>query len=243
MNTFSTELQLILLIVILILYDSSRLIYTNQMVFIFSKKWSFINDINLMNINGKSLYISNPLLVFQEEYILECNFDEIDFLKNENLPNINKNIKLLLAFFGYVSFFLLVLILPILLLSNRNEMHLLICVSLIYLTSLICGLTIIFSHRKLNISKNNSINLFFEFILCPPFTVNVIKKISNFQKVNNNIISAALRNFNQYDWYKLCTIMRVKIENEISVTKNQFLVSKLEKSLKIFEGFKKHDEQ
>lgn len=245
MNLISTDIQLILLAVLLFLYDSSHLIYINETVLTCSNnKWNFINDRNLMNIRGKGLYISNPISLHKAEYILNWKFDDLDFIQENDIPNFNRKIKILLNILAFTSWFLIFLCLPYLLFFYKTDFNLIICTIFIYTVSAITGMLMIVCHEKLNLTRKKAINLALEFIFCPPFNANVIRKITRSQKIQVNLISVAVRKLNPSKWDELCSILAEKLEDEINNTVNNFVqIAKLNRSLKIIKGIKENDEQ
>jgi hypothetical protein len=54
-----------------------------------------------------------------------------------------------------------------------------------------------------------------EFVFCPPFTANVIRKISHLQQLNINFIAAAIRTIPAERWEELRYILDKKIQFEI----------------------------
>jgi len=240
----STDIQLILLAVFLFLYDSSHLVYINESVLTCSNNnWDFIDDRNLMNIKGKGLYISNPFILNKFEYILSWKFDDLDFIQKFDVQDFDNFLKNILISLAYISWVLIFICLPYLLIFYKTDLNLLICTCLIYTVSALTGIIIIVYRNKLSLTKKMAINLAIEFLFCPPFNPNVIRKITKLQDIQENLISVAVRKLSPAKWEKLCKILAEKIKDEISNNDNNFnQIEKLKRSLKIIEGINENDE-
>ena len=227
-----------LLAAFLLLYDSSHLTYTNEMFFIRSKnKWRYVNDSNFIQINGRSLYVSNPFFLHQEEYLLKWDFEKINFLEAKPLPQINRDMKWILTALAYVSLVLVFLVLPWLLFGFRTDVNLAVCAGLIYANALLIGSLVWAYQSQLGISKKHAHGLLLELILCPLFSINIIKKISALQSVNVNLISAAIRHLDSTQWHELCLILKEKINDELSHSDlDEEYTRQLSRSLHVFEG-------
>ena len=244
MSFISTDIQLILLAVFLFLYDSSHLVYINESVLTCSNNnWDFIDDRNLINIRGKGLYISNPFILNKFEYILSWKFDDLDFVQKNDIQNFDNGLKSILITFAYVSWILIFICLPYLLFFYKTDLNLLICTCFIYIVSALTGIMIIAYHNKLNLTKKKAINLAIEFLFCPPFNPNVIRKITKLQNIQENLIAVAVRKLSPTKWEELCKILAEKIKDEISNNASNFNeIEKLKRTLKIINGINVNDE-
>ena len=199
----------------LFIYDSSHLLKPNEAVLIRKiNSWTYFCSIGNFSFRGMDLYISNPLIIHRAEYILAWDFENIDITQKFDLPhrNLAHNALTILA---YVSWVLLFILLPFLLFFFRTEAALLLCTGLIYLASIFTSIIVYRCRTELNLSKKQSIDMALEFVFCPPFTANVIRKISRLQQLNINFIAAAIRTIPAEKWEELRYVLDKKIQFEI----------------------------
>jgi hypothetical protein len=173
----SFEALLVLGVFGLYCYDSFMLLNFNELIFIrFKKKWSYKFPILSLQLLRKFPFLPNlltpnvPLFqVFWPSRDQGLNTKELDTFIKSALPiQIISVLLLLLMFIG----------LPIIAFTYGSSVKLLIIFSTIY-SLIVCILIYIFNQKhNLKISNTKFLSIAFESIVCPPFSLNMVRKIS-----------------------------------------------------------------
>lgn len=214
------EMQLILFAAFLFTYDSSHLLQTNEAVLTRANgSWDFFFPINGFTVRGKALYISNPLLLHREEFFLAYQFADLDLLEKPDFANQQYS-KTSLCILAFASQFLIFIILPYLLFFFKTDINLLICTALIYSTAIIAGISVILKRDEIGLTKKQAYEMALEFIFCPPFTANVIRKISRSHKIKANLIPASICLLTAERWQLLSILLLDKLEEQIEINED-----------------------
>jgi hypothetical protein len=105
-----------------------------------------------------------------------------------------------LSFLAYCSLISIFALLPTSLFLFKSDLILLLNVAFIYIVSLTAAVTVIFNDKKLGFSRKQARSLAIEFIMCPPFTINVVRRITNVIPINFNLIVAAKQLLDNDEW-------------------------------------------
>lgn len=175
--TPSFEILLILGIVCFYLIDSAMLLYINEVVFIrLYDKWTFRNPRGNWRILGKMPYIPNPFTpnspIFRGLWSSSP--------KQTSKCGSVESLLVALQPLGYLSsllFGLQVFSLSLVVLLIGTGLEFFLVIGMIY--SVICAMIayIFFTRNQLGLSKKRALNLGFEMLTCPPFAINIVRKI------------------------------------------------------------------
>ena len=173
----SFEVLLVLGVFGLYCYDSLMLLNFNELIFIKSKlNWSYRFPILSFQLLRKFPFLPNLLtpnvLLFQVFWPSSdqgLNIKELNTFIKSVLPIQIMSVLLLLLMF---------ICLPIIAFTYGSSVKLLIIFSAIYCL-IVCILIYIFNQKyKLKISNTKFLSIAFESIVCPPFALNLVRKIS-----------------------------------------------------------------
>lgn len=175
----SFEVLLIIGVVGFYLYDSAILIFSNELIFIESYgRWTVTLPSSRWRIMGKLLYFPNPFtphnLIFRTSWSTAYN------PSNPELEGIFK----LLAPMSYLRLLVLILIvlltvvLPIVILRLGTGIEFLKVLFLIYYTIFNMLFYVYIKRINLGLNKKAFATLAFDALACPPFAINLIRKIS-----------------------------------------------------------------
>jgi hypothetical protein len=175
----SFELWILLGLIGFYLFDSAVLVFSNEIVF-FEKhgRWFVSLPKDRWRMMGKRLFIPNPFtpnyLMFIEawsaterslEGVLQDTSDLISAVKYLRLPVI-------------LLMILLIFVLPLVIFKLGTGMTALIVLMLIYLVVMSMLFYIYTGREKLGLNKRQVLSIAFEAISCPPFAINLIRKIT-----------------------------------------------------------------
>jgi hypothetical protein len=214
----SIEAQLMALVAFFYVYDAAQLLYANEGVISpAGKEWLAASAKNGWTLRGRSLFLPNLLTPHRPIYRLLWNSSridaasEIDWQAEKRLyrPLIPVVYGMGVALFG---------LLPAALFYFRSDIVLLACAVLIYLQSLFAGIALFTGRQRLHISSRKAWALFVECLLCPPFAINLIRKLSSQRAPAETFVGAAFRLLDQEQWPVLRDDLIALIELEMTST-------------------------
>ena len=212
----SPEMQLLLAAAFFFIYDSAHLLGTNEVILIPNRpSWNYVSGRNGITICGKKLLISHPFALHRPEYRLHWDYRQVVGLADGNLPPYLPRHGLL-ALIAYSSWLLIFLVFPVVLLHFRNDQALLICAAAIYAISLLASFTVIANHQELGLTLHQARAMALDFVLCPPFTPNIVRRISYTQENNFSLIAAAKRHLLEERWAQFHAELLEEVDVQIN---------------------------
>lgn len=178
--TISFETWLVLGIIGFYLFDSAMLLFSNELIFIEKKgKWIFACPESRWQLMRKIPYLPNPLTpgkaLFRVSWLLS---------KTDEQQESREALKRFLNAFNPLRlmtsalFILLMIGIPIVLFIFGTGLGFLLLIGLIYLIIVIM-LTLIYRQKEtFGVSGNVIAKLAFDSLACPPFALNLIRKIT-----------------------------------------------------------------
>lgn len=193
------EYWVILGLVGLYLYDSAKLIGYNQ-VFLYTglrSKFSIHVPSKNMNMLKKYLFFTHPFHSSHLLFILQWNLNaqkkhnELQF--SDEIPNVKKQVDSLrkLQLSSIVVWILTLIVFPLLFLMQQSYLLILSTLLLIYLINIAQAAYIIFKRKLLSLNKIQCISFFIDALFCPPFALNLLKKITLNKEIQNDAIYIA----------------------------------------------------
>lgn len=180
----SLETLLVLGIVGFYIYDSTYLYFYNEFNIRkgFTKSFypQFISK--KLNFFNKYLVIFNIFLPYQLTF--KCSWKAISsnqkINSQDDIDTINTISKTLkpLQFINILLFLFTLILLPLVILLKLNYEILAITLAAIYLLNIINIFYVIFKRKNLKLSWIKVLQLTLDIFLCPPFSVNLLRKIS-----------------------------------------------------------------
>jgi hypothetical protein len=191
----STELLFILGLVGLYLYDSAQLRFYNE----FFISYGFGNKLNygslFPSIHFAKKFLSFPDVMFPHRLQFHCQW-QLHTLNpqhiqlNQDIKHIHQYNKILqpLKYSTLLVMICTLIILPLALLLQSSYTVLAILTILIYGLHLLNSFYIFMQRRSLQLSKKFLSHLLLDTLLCPPFALNSLRKISLQLKLNSDAI-------------------------------------------------------
>jgi len=193
------EIALWVGIIIFYVYHSSKLIYKNE--FFLTKGfflWSYVFPNNLLSLSKKYIYIPNILLPHLIHFQFFYPSKDKKLLAKE-AKEIKEFCKILLSLqaLTFIQFILLCLVFPLMTLKGIDNYSLLLVVIVNFLF-VICELLIfLFFQKKIGLSKRKIYSIFLQNMLCPPFSINLIRELSFIQNIKNQPITMSKKFLNK----------------------------------------------
>ncbi|MCE1270358.1 MAG: hypothetical protein LWW88_02115 [Acinetobacter sp.] len=187
------------------IYDSAHLYFYNE--FNITKGirpiFNFQHISKMLNFFNKYLVIPN--LFLSHQLIFKCawkikNISSPTHLDSEgNIKIISKTLQPL-QFLNILLFWLTIGILPILIIFKFGYIALTITLSLIYLLNLVSIIFVIIKRKVLQLSWSKVMQLLLDILLCPPFALNLLRKISlNYNiETEGTVLAAQILNTKNY---------------------------------------------
>ncbi len=232
----SYEVLLVIGIYGFYIYDSIFLVYSNQIVFVESLgKWKFSFPSYRYRLRGKFLFLPNILTPYKAIFLQSWPSQEKQFSSSSN----NKQkifLKELLPYRIYsVSIaFLVLLALPLGIFFLASTNLLLVILLSIYFLSLTLVTNLWFDRRNLNLTNKEVVSIAIDAIACPPFAVNIVKKISLKMRSENSPINFANKHLSKKDLAIFNNILFERV-NE-SLEENESNLDWCEKLIKFKKG-------
>jgi hypothetical protein len=156
-------------------------------------------------LNFFNKYLVIPNLFLSHQLIFKCawkikNISSPTHLDSEgNIKIISKTLQPL-QFLNILLFWLTIGILPILIIFKFGYIALTITLSLIYLLNLVSIIFVIIKRKVLQLSWSKVMQLLLDILLCPPFALNLLRKISlNYNiETEGTVLAAQILNTKNY---------------------------------------------
>lgn len=212
----SFEILLVLGVVGFYLYDSSMLLYTNELIFIRNRRsWRTCSTRHNPLLLGKRLYIPNPLTpnvavfrVYWSEF--ELRSKDIDYSLNVFLTGLMPLGYLILLLFG-----LMFLCLPAVLFCYGSGAQLLWLMAIVY-SNIVMIFLLVFQQREIfGLSKKLCFFLLIESLACAPFALNVLRKITLHRSQFMDPIEFARKYFDDESFRTLILVIRDEIGEQL----------------------------
>lgn len=229
----SLESLLVLGIVGFYIYDSTYLYFYNEFII----KKGFKHSFKAQFISKKLNFLNKYLVIFEfflpYQLVFKCAWKLNDLNNKVTSHEDIKNIQLItttlkpLQFINIILFILILILLPIIFLLKLNYVILAITISTIYLLNLINIFYVISKRKKLQLSWVKVSQLALDTFLCPPFSLNLLRKISlNYAiKSEGTILAKQILTEKGYQEFLNNILRDLKILKSIS---NQESISKIE---------------
>lgn len=212
---FEAELALMACAIGLYLYDSAFLLYYNEAVV--SPKgrdgWS-VSFGSTMHFRGKELFIPFPLTPHRPLFRLTWNLDQPRRACDPGWTSRRAALRPLVPLVWGMALAVFVL-LPLGLFSRLGDGMLLAAIALLYLNIVAALGWLALERGRLGIAGKRLAALAFEALVCSPFAINLIRKVSAEMPVQEDLVDAALRLQAPEDWDRTRKQLVARIEEEL----------------------------
>ncbi len=212
MSPLSYELELLALAVAFYLYDSSVLLFSNEVVLTCdsARRWSAITGQGGIQLAGRTLCVLNPFTPYRAAFRLCWNYDQMDPDKQDSSWSGRAlNLRPLTATTLCTGLALFVL-LPIGMLSPLGAYGVIPAVSLMYGSILLA----LWQQRSI-LARNDRrryLGSAFECIACPPFAVNLIRRSTLAERIAEPAPIAAARLLDSGRWREVRDYYAMRLE-------------------------------
>lgn len=209
----SAEIFLVVGVYALYLYDSTMLLYANEIV-IFKSRGGFSATVGSdFQVRRRFLYLPNPL--FPDRILFRGSWAWTDAPGREEFtPGLLQFIDGLAgvktACFSLTI--LLLLILPTMLLAGSHPLFFLVLLGAIYAAIFTMSYSVWTHRRALQLSKNEALKISLEAFLCPPFAINFPRSVCAKRGLNEDAFSLAKRLVPAERWPSFAAGMQSRIQ-------------------------------
>jgi hypothetical protein len=215
----SYEFELLALAVLFYLYDSSGLLYSNEAILTCdgAQCWRVAGSFAGFTFAGRSLFMLNPFTPYRPSYRLNWDFSKIanvvdDRSWSESAQCIRYGAQISLA--GGIGLFVL---LPVGMFTDLGIYAIIPALLLLY-GSIVISL---FNLRRKKILQTFSRKRFwgfaFECLACPPFGVNMIRRITLTERIPESLPLAAVRLLDPKRWAEARDRCITRIDDELNL--------------------------
>ena len=211
-----TEALLMALVVGVYLYDSALRMYSNEAVMIpvGQDRWLAGFGSNKTTFKGKEFYLPNLLVptrpLFKLAWDFEIAIPSQDFRWSIARKEFGHFVPLVWGLAA--STFLL---LPVALFGRLGDLIILLAFSLIYLHVLLIILLLWIERAKFDVTARGFAVIAVDLLICPPFALNIVKRLSLIVSVQEDFINAARRLQSPVDWETTKTQVLARLDDEI----------------------------
>ena len=219
MNPFSYGVELLALAVALYLYDASVLLFANEalLVNVGARRWQLQLPRTGFLLSGRAYCLLNPLTPQRPVFRLSFDFERLSAASEQ--PEWTERAAALASLrpatvgcaIGLYGLLPLALFTPL-------SLYALIPALLLLYGSALYGLWRLRTARSL--LRMNLVRYFgfaAECLLCPPFAVNMVRRLSLAQRVIESLPSAGARLLTAADWQRLRAHCQARLDGELQV--------------------------
>jgi hypothetical protein len=188
------EILLMTAIIGLYLYDSAMLLYGNQAILAATRrgKWLVEFGSSTYQVLRKDLYIPNPFLPHRAQFLLSWKLEGGPAEAEVSLAEYARSARPLGLMVWCMAMALFVL-LPLGFFTRLGDPMLLIAVLVLY-ASIIAALAWLWMHRgSFRLTGKKFAAIAFESVVCSPFALNLVRKVTLGVPVHEDLVSAAMR--------------------------------------------------
>jgi hypothetical protein len=213
----SYELELFALAVILYLYDSSVLLYSNEAVLACNRTrgWSAPTGWISFEWAGRSLCVLNPLTPGRPSFRLHWDFRSSKTGDEDPSWSSRAEEFKVLAPFCLAAGISLYILLPLGMFTRLGTYAIVPALILLYGSILLALIQLRRRNSVLAIGGKRFWGIVFESIACPPFAVNMVRHITLADRINDPLPLAAVRLLDEAQWSRLRERCLSIIDDEI----------------------------
>ena len=202
----------------LYLYDSVLLLYSNEAVLIAHGKqgWSAGFGSRHTTLRGRHVYIPNPLLPARALFRLTWKTGnpqparpDLWIGQRDALSCLTVPVWCLAA--------LVFLLLPVTLFGGLGDLPIALTFLLIYFTVLVIVFLLWFNRRRFDLTTGRCALLALDLLICPPFALNIIRRISLRQTLREDFIDVARRLLAPSDWDTTRLEILARLDDELAI--------------------------
>ncbi|SDP69594.1 hypothetical protein SAMN05216303_106152 [Rhodoferax sp. OV413] len=200
----------------LYIFDSARLLSGNEAIMrSCGQGWQAVFGSNRWKIRGKEPYIPNPLTPYVQMYVLQW-----DFVRVGGQEQGDGALKKRPEFSSFTPFVILsalclFVLLPIGLYTRAGVWAALPAVMTMYLSNVAALVTLARRRRVLGLTPSQYWGLVVECLTCPPFAINLIRRLCALQPVKEDFVAASARVLPEEALTEVNTQCRLRLDEQI----------------------------
>jgi hypothetical protein len=217
--TISLEILLVLGVIGFYTLDSAMLLYSNELVFLENDNhWNFVSPNSKWHFLRKRLYIPNLLSpdTAQFRVFWSSATENEQVIDEESLVEFSGS----LSFIRLMVMLLLILFfleLPLVLFWFHTDSLLIVLFGFIYFCIFTMLVHIFRNRKKLALSKKNYFLIAFEAIACPPFAINVLRRITLNRFLADDPVEFAREYFDEDKFQRVKVAVCTKIDERLGM--------------------------
>jgi hypothetical protein len=213
--TIPDSVKLIAIMAGFLLYDSALLLYVNEALLSLKKgKWRIHFGSTHFTIAGKCVFISNPFALHRPLYRLAWHDANAASRPTEDLAAIDHGLSKLAPLVGLSAVAQFVL-LPTILFWGFTLPNLIFAAILIYTANILLITAVFWNRAQFELTRKQIISLAIEYLLCPPISLNIIRRLSLARSFKDDLSVVARSLLTHEDWKKARLMMEIEIDQEI----------------------------
>lgn len=212
------EAWLMALFVALYLFDSAMLLHSNEALLVQGRGGRWVTGFGSSKIllRGLELYIPNPWLPTHAGYRLSWQVGTT-VVRKPSSKLVQREQPLALVLLIWNHFWLSFVVLPGALFSGWGDTVALMSLALVYANVLLLAMALVWFRRQLALPGKVLVSMVFEMAICPPFALNLIRRLALRVSVDEDFVSAAKRLQRPADWALTKLQLLARLERELEV--------------------------
>ncbi|MEO8005034.1 MAG: hypothetical protein ABI771_09030 [Betaproteobacteria bacterium] len=218
MISLSDEVLLMLLVAGLYLYDSALLLFANEGILVpAAKGWKIRFGLRAPRIAGKELFVPAPWLLHRPMYRLSWRFEGGALQHDMQDRDTKRHAPPILVLLVWSIAMVLFVLLPIGFFTSLGARVLIAGAGLLYL-SIVFALLYLWAYREaMGLTGKQIGKLAFEYLTCPPFSLNLIRAVSLAQPAREDLVSASRRLQTPEAWDATREQLLFRLDEEIEM--------------------------
>jgi len=211
------ELALLALFAALYVYDSALLLHSNEAVLVQCRKGRWIAGFGSARatLRGLELYLPNPLLPTRPMVRLSWQYEGSKPARGKVVPVVRREQFRVLVPLVWSHFACSFVVLPLALFAHWGDLFIALAFALIYANVLLLALVLWWRRRALGLSGRQLASVVFDIAVCPPFALNLIRRLSLRIPVGEDFVQAARRLQKPADWELTKAELRSRLSQEL----------------------------
>ena len=207
-----------LLVAGLYLYDSALLLFCNEGILVpAAKGWQIRFGLREPRIAGKELFLPAPWLPHRPMYRLSWQFDGGAPPNDAQEWDARRHAPPILVLLVWSIAMVLFVLLPVGFFTSLGTRVLIAAAALLYL-SIVFALAYLWVYREaMDLTRKQIGKLAFEYLVCPPFALNLIRAVSLARPAREDLISAARRLETAEAWEATREKLLLRLDEEIEM--------------------------
>jgi len=212
----NAELQLLLAAVFFYLYDASVLLHPDEGLLSPSggRSWAFVYRPNSVALRGRLVHVPNPLLPHRPVYRVAWSAEAVSFADSVDWDERRVRYSVLIPFV-YLAALSIFVLLPACLFWGRSDEQVLAVAALIYANSIAAAIAVVRCRNALGLTRRRAWTTGIECVLCPPFAVNLIRRLSIHERIATSIPAVGTTLLDAAGWEALKAKLVASQDDEI----------------------------